>query len=202
MADRRPVIRAPEDRWRLLGELLQLRRSELGYRRRPAFTKDRDINIRLVADIENAYRPNTFLNPTLQEIAQAYQVTYDSIVAVLGEKTGRLTPVLPAVPQAAGPGSALMDADRPPPPMLNEARIAADRPYYERIMGRVDLLRGQGIADPAGTQVFPDSPVDGKDWDDAAARWDISDRAWMIADLQRRAALRDDGTGQTQVTAG
>ncbi len=70
-SDRRPAIRAPEAAWRRLGELLQLRRAELGYQRRPGFTRDRDINIRLVTDIENAYRPNTFLTPTLRQVAPA-----------------------------------------------------------------------------------------------------------------------------------
>ena len=84
--DRRPVVRAPEAAWQRLGELLQLRRAELGYRRSPAFTREHGINIRLVTDIENAYRPNTFLTPTLREISQAYEVTYDSLTAVLAGK--------------------------------------------------------------------------------------------------------------------
>src|SRR5260370_5706138 len=80
---RRPAVRAGSDRWRLLGELLQLRREALGYRYRPAFTADRGINIRMVSDIENVHRPNTFSLPALQQIARAYAVTYDSVTAVL-----------------------------------------------------------------------------------------------------------------------
>ena len=130
-ADRRPVVRAPEEAWRRLGERLQLRRGELGYLRRPAFTREHDINIRLVTDIENAYRPNTFLTPTLHKIAQAYQVTYDSIVAVLrGEADGliRAQPALPSVPAAPGsdsrrtPPEANADALAEVPAALREAR--------------------------------------------------------------------------------
>lgn len=121
-ADRRPVVRAPESAWKRLGELLQLRRAELGYRRRPAFTKDHDINIRLVTDIENAYRPNTFLTPTLGEIAQAYQVTYESLAAMLRGEADVLSAAEPAPPPvasaSAAPGS---DSRRTPPEATSDA---------------------------------------------------------------------------------
>jgi hypothetical protein len=116
-ADRRPVVRAPDSAWKRLGELLQLRRAELGYRRRPAFTKDRDINIRLVTDIENAYRPNTFLTPTLGEIAQAYRVTYESLAAMLRGEADVLSAAEPApLPAPSVPGS-----DRTPPEATADA---------------------------------------------------------------------------------
>jgi hypothetical protein len=130
-ADRRPVVRAPDSAWKRLGELLQLRRAELGYRRRPAFTKDRDINIRLVTDIENAYRPNTFLTPTLGEIAQAYQVTYESLAAMLRGEADVLSAAEPApLPAPSAPGSdsrrtspeATADALAEVPAALREAR--------------------------------------------------------------------------------
>ena len=96
------MVRAPEEAWRRLGERLQLRRGELGYRRRPAFCETRDINTRLVADIENAYRPNTFLPATLKQIAQAYEVTYDSITALLRGEADVLIPAEPAPEATAG----------------------------------------------------------------------------------------------------
>jgi len=193
-------VHAPPGAWKLLGELLEGRRRALGYRYRTQFERDRGLNKRMAADIEKAYatRINTFPTGTLRHIAETYEVTWESMLAVLKGTADVLAPASPAVPLAAGP----LDADRPPPPMLNEARIAADRPYYERIMGRVDLLRGQGISDPSGGQVFPDSRTDAGDWDNSAARWDISDRAWMIADLQRRADGRDGGTSRSRVSAG
>jgi hypothetical protein len=191
MADRRPVVRAPDAAWKRLGELLQLRRAELGYKRRPAFTREHGINIRLVTDIENAYRPNTFLTPTLREIAQAYQVTYESLVAVLNEKAGRLTPAAPAaLPVPAGPPG-WMAADK--------VRSAANEPYADRIRGRLALLRGQGIPSPSGAQLVPDSPADARDWDKYAGDWEDRDAVWFVADLQRREVGRvpNSGTGDT-----
>jgi hypothetical protein len=178
MADRRPVVRAPDDRWRLLGELLQLRRAQLGYKRRPAFTREHGINIRLVTDIENAYRPNTFLTPTLHEIARAYQVTYESVIAVLNEEAGRLAPA-----GAAG---------RPDPssPFADPARTDLNRPWFDPLNERRVRLAARGILDPGGGQMFPDAPDDAKAWDDIADSIPVGDKVWIIADLRRRA-----GTG-------
>lgn len=183
-SDRRPVVRAPETAWQRLGELLQLRRAELGYKRRPGFTRDRDINIRLVTDIENAYRPNTFLTPTLREIAQAYAVTYDSVTAVLAGTAEKLEPAAPAATVTQLP------------PMTDAARIASARPYADAINRRLRELAAGGFTDPGGAQVFPASPADARTWDGIGARLDIDDRVWFIADLQRRADGRDgSGTG-------
>jgi hypothetical protein len=189
MADRRPVVRAPDDAWQRLGELLQLRRAELGYKRRPAFTREHGINIRLVTDIENAYRPNTFLTPTLREIAQAYQVTYDSVIAVLGKTAGELTPVTPDR-LADGP-------DGWQPPIADKARRDADAPYAMEIMERLLALADGGVIDPSGVQVFPGDPGDAKAWDGIGGRLDVRDRVWFIADLRRRADGRagNSGTG-------
>jgi hypothetical protein len=188
-ADRRPVVRAPDDAWQRLGELLQLRRAELGYKRRPAFTREHGINIRLVTDIENAYRPNTFLTPTLREIAQAYQVTYESLIAVLGKSAGELTPVTPDR-LADGP-----DGWRPP--IADKARRDADAPYAMEIMERLLALADGGVIDPSGVQVFPGDPGDAKAWDGIGGRLDVRDRVWFIADLRRRADGRagNSGTG-------
>lgn len=197
MADRRPVVRAPDDAWQRLGGLLQLRRAELGYRRRPAFTREHGINIRLVTDIENAYRPNTFLTPTLREIAQAYQVTYESLIAVLNKKADELVPAAPAVP-GEPPGWT--------PPAGGAAYSADVRRRTDRIWERLRQLALRGIADPDGTQVFLraagdppgyagiGSPADARDWDGAGSRLDLPDRVWLIADLQRGDAARAAGS--------
>jgi hypothetical protein len=182
-SDRRPTVRAPEAAWQRLGELLQLRRAELGYRRRPAFTREHDINIRLVTDIENAYRPNTFLTPTLREIAEAYEVTYDSVIAVLLGHDDELIPAAPPVP-AGPPGWMASD----------KKRTAANRPYVDRIEGRLDLLRLQGVTDPAGAQLFGEGTADARDWD-KYADWEVKDRVWFVADLQRRSVRRGPNSG-------
>ena len=188
MTDRRPVIRGPEDAWQRLGELLQLRRAELGYKRRPAFVKERGINIRLVTDIENAYRPNTFLTPTLREIAAAYRVTYDSVVAVILGHDDELIPAPAAAPRGPGEPPAWMAAE--------PDRTAANRPYADRIRGRLAMLRAQGTRAPSGAELFPDSAADARDWD-KYGDWEEKDRVWFIADLQRREVGRapNSGTG-------
>ena len=190
-ADRRPVVRAPDDAWQRLGELLQLRRAELGYKRRPAFTRDRGINIRLVTDIENAYRPNTFLTPTLREIAQAYQVSYDSVVAIILEHDDELIPAKPDR-LTAGP-----DGWRPP--ISDRARRDADAPYAMEIMEQLLSLADSGVIDPSGEQVFPDAPGDAKAWDGIGGRLPVRDRVWFIADLRRWTAEHgragNSGTG-------
>ena len=141
-SDRRPVIRGSDDAWQRLGELLQLRRAELGYHRRPAFTREHGINIRLVTDIENAYRPNTFLTPTLREIAQAYQVSYDSVIAVLLGHDDELIPVTP---------DRLTDGpDGWQPPIADKARRDADAPYAMEIMEQLLTLADRGVTDPSG----------------------------------------------------
>jgi hypothetical protein len=71
-----------------------------------------------------------------------------------------------------------------------EYRTAADRPYADRIWQRLHALAAQGITDPSGAQLFPDSPADAKTWDGTAGRMDLGDRTWLVADLQRRAAER------------
>ena len=189
-SDRRPVIRGPEDAWQRLGELLQLRRAELGYKRRPAFTREHGINIRLVTDIENAYRPNTFLTPTLREIAQAYQVTYESVIAVLGGKAGELAPALP---------DRLMDGpDGWRPPIADKARRDADAPYAAPILERLLELADAGIIDPTGAQVFGEDTIDAKAWDGTGARIrSPRDRAWFIAEIRRWEAAHAGSAGNS-----
>jgi hypothetical protein len=183
-ADRRPVVRAPDTRWRRLGELLQLRRGDLGYRRRPAFTRDHGINIRLVTDIENAYRPNTFLNPTLADIARAYQVTYDSVLAVLAGKADELVPAGPALAPAGPSGW------KPP---AGRDREDAVRPWFDQINERRIELAAQGITSPDGAQMFGKGTADADAWDGFGAGLEIRDRVWFIAELRRYADGRGPG---------
>jgi hypothetical protein len=173
---KRIAIDAPDDRWKLLGQLLAAqRRVGLGYRSKVQFAAEKvpwtpagRPNVRMVAGIENNYRPGTYPAETLRELAAAYGVSYESVLAVLR-------------------GDA--DALGPPPtaPMSGRDRQAADREYALAIFER---LAGLG-PDPSGEQVFPDSPGDAKIWDGIGARLEIRDRVWLIADLQRRAAGRN-----------
>ncbi len=181
-------------RWELLGELLQARRQQLGYRFRPAFARDRlpatpdgNRNVRLPADIENHYR-DTYPPGTLRLIAHAYEVTYESLTAVLAGNADRLAAV-PAVP----PGWA---------PPMDPVRAASDRPWFDPVNERRVALAARGITDPAGAQMFPDSPDDAKAWDGIGARLPVGDRVWFIADLRRRAAARAAGSGTAQLHDG
>lgn len=81
--DSKPLHGASEQDRARLGVLLQRRRSELGY---PGmglsrFARERDVNWRGITDIEKANRAS-FLIATLDEYARAYEVTYESLVAV------------------------------------------------------------------------------------------------------------------------
>jgi hypothetical protein len=188
---KRHAVTASQDRWRLLGELLQGRRQELGFKFRPAFararlplTDDGNPNTRLVADIENAYdsRINTFPPGTLRLLAGAYEATYDSVLAVLAGKADVLAPAGPApVPDVAPP--------------LSPARAASDRPWYKEINEQRVALAARGVTDPSGAQMFGAGTDDAKAWDGIGARLDIDARVWFIADLRRRAAGRDGSSG-------
>lgn len=185
---KRHAIEAARERWLLLGELLQGRRQELGYRFRPGFARDRlpptdagNPNVRLVADGEMAYR-DTFPPGTLRELARAYDVSYESVLAVLRGGADALEPA----PRAG------QVAELPP---VTGARHASDRPWFDAINEQRVALALRGITSPSGAQMFPGSPDDAKLWDGIGARMDIGDRVWFIADLRRRAHSRGDGSG-------
>jgi hypothetical protein len=99
-------IRAPADAWKHLGELLEAhRRVELGYRSRGKFAAGRlpptpsgNANVRLVSDIENSYRPDTYPAGTLRQIAGYYGVAYESMLAVLHGEADKLIPAEPVPP--------------------------------------------------------------------------------------------------------
>jgi len=183
------MLGAAPDRLRLLGELLRLRRAALGYRHVPAFVQARDINTRMVGDIEHGRR-DTYTFPTLEDIAAAYKVTYKSMMAVVWSDAGELDPAEEVPPRFAAPDVT--------PPMTPE-RAASDRPWFDEINERRVALAARGATDPSGDQMFPDHPDDAKAWDGIGARLDIGARVWFIADLRRRAADRngDSGTGVT-----
>jgi hypothetical protein len=179
---RRPGIRAGDGQWRRLGELLQRRREELGYDHRPAFSEERDINIRRVADIERNYRPNTYPIGALAKIARAYAVTYESVTAILRGEAGELAPEAPAASPGPAPGPGW------PPPPLGAARVAAAAPYTGPIWERIAALAARGVTDPSGADVFPASSRHARAWDATAEWWPAGDRVWMVADLQARRA--------------
>jgi hypothetical protein len=199
----RPIEGAPVHGRKLLGALLAQRRAELGYTHRPAFTRDRlpltpsgNPNTRLAADIEEAYR-DSFPEPRLRQLAKAYRVTYESLVAVAHMRAGDLIPSSPGDRAPAIPPG--WPSDHPPPdedtPPMTPERAASDRPWYKEINEQRVALAARGITAPSGAQMFPDCPDDAKAWDGIGARLDIDARVWFIADLRRRAAGRDGSSG-------
>ena len=176
-------ITAPAAAWRQLGELLEAwRRIELGYRSRVQFASARlratpqgNANVRLVSDIENSYRPVTYPAGTLKEIAEAYGVAYESMVAVLRGQADHLTPAVASARQQL-----------PAPPIDDAARTAADRPYADRIWADLRAWAAKGVTDPSGAQLFGPGTPDAQAWDGTRGRMDDGDRVWHIADLQRR----------------
>lgn len=195
-ADLRPIEGAPVEGRRLLGILLAQRRIELGYTRRPAFCRDRlpltpsgNPNTRLVADLEEAYRDN-FPESRLRQLAAAYLVTYESLAGVAHQRAAALVP-LPA---------AISDQVAQLPPMTDAARIAAGRPYADRINRRLRELAARGITDPSGVQLFGPG-ADARTWDGIGARMAVEDRVWLIADLQRWEERNGGGSSSPEVTS-
>lgn len=168
------MIGADPGRLQKLGQLLMWRRAALGHSYRPAFLEEQDVNGRMVSDIERGRR-DTYTGPTLEDLADAYAVTYDSMLAVAWGRADELTPA-PGDP-AELPGWT--------PPIADPVRRDAARPYADQIEGRLSLLRARGVAEPSGRQLFPDAPDDAKAWDGIGTRLPVRDRVWFIADLRR-----------------
>lgn len=180
-----PMLGATDARLALLGRLLRLRRAALGYRHVPAFVRDRDINTRMVGDIEHGRR-DTYTFPTLEDVAAAYEITYMSMMAIVWSDADELVPA-----------AAIPPPDEDTPPMTAE-RAAADRPWFDEINEQRFVLARRGITNPTGTQMFPDSPADAKAWDDHD-HWSVADRVWFIAEVRRQVAARVPNSG-TNVT--
>ena len=87
----KPMQGVPLDRRRLLGQLLEARRGELGHLHRTTFTAEHHLGWRTVTDIENGYR-DTFTRAILTRLAGAYGVTYPSVMAVLRGEADELEP--------------------------------------------------------------------------------------------------------------
>lgn len=181
-----PLRGADPARLRLLGELLRMRRAAIGYRHVPAFTAKRGINTRMAGDIEHGRR-DTYTFPSLQDVAAAYEVTYDSVMAVVWSGAGELVPAgdEPREPRAlpsAPPG------DPGDPPGWPPARVAADRPFFDPINERRVELAARGIAYPTGAQMFGEGTDDAEAWDGDFAPLPVGDKVWAVADMRRRAA--------------
>jgi hypothetical protein len=206
----RAVTGVPPGRWAQFGKALQAWREdelEVGYEVRTWFAHDRHINLRLVQDLEKNYRPGTYTKWALKDAARAYEIPYEGPGSILAFLHGETDALARAKATPAEQAAALPVPGEPPGWMASDeykveidgvliARTEADRPYADRIRGRLDMLRAQRITAPSGAQLFPDSPGDARDWD-KYDDWEARDRVWFIADLQRRAdrGAPNSGTG-------
>ena len=200
-ANRRKVgATAPYDRWVLLGKLLAGRRHVLGYTyRAPGFERERGINRRLAADIEKAAkdRVNHFMPGTLELVAEGYQVTHESVMAVLRGERDDLVPAAPAALPVT-PDRLTDGPDGWQPPISDKARRDADAPYAAPILERLLELADAGIIDPTGAQVFGEDTIDAKAWDGTGARIrSPRDRAWFIAEIRRWEAAHAGSAGNS-----
>ena len=155
--------------------------------------------------IERGYRPARAGEPprpfsppaaTLAKMAHALRITPERLESE-GQRPDAaeiLREILHREVEAADAATpAALPVPAGPPGWMAEdaARSAANRPYADRIRGALDLLRIQGVTDPTGEQLFGEGTADAQDWDKYADDWDIRDRVWFIADLQRRADDRN-----------
>jgi hypothetical protein len=149
-------IRAPADAWKHLGELLEAhRRVELGYRSRGKFAAGRlpptpsgNANVRLVSDIENSYRPDTYPAGTLRQIAGYYGVAYESMLAVLHGEADKLIPAEPVPPSMPSAPAAPGSDSRRTSQAIGEDNAPASWPYAEDIWERLYDLAVDGNSTP------------------------------------------------------
>jgi hypothetical protein len=191
------------ERWGQFGKALQAWREdelEIGYEVRTWFAHDRDINLRLVQDLEKNYRPGTYTKWALKDAARAYKIPYEgpgSVLAFLHGETDTFARVKDAPVKQPAAGAVTEMRGLPPAPVLDPAREEAVRPYAQAIWDRyLDLPRR--VTDPSGEQMFGEGTADAKTWDDISGRWDVPRRVWMIAELQQEAA----NPGRREGTAG
>lgn len=193
----RAVTGVPPARWAQLGKALQeWREDELGYQVRRHFAEDRHINLRLVQDLEKNYRPGTYTKWALQDAARAYEI---APAAARGEIAPSMLAVLHGEArtfvraestedgrEAAGPAG-FFPRTLPPSPFADPARTAAARPYALAIWERI-LDLPHRVTDPSASHLGL-SGDDAKVWNGNGSL-PLGDRAWALADVQRREAGR------------
>jgi hypothetical protein len=203
MADRRRPRTTGTPGWVRLGKMLQERRErELDPRfyNRDAFAAATGVNLRLAQEIELNRRENITPVTLRDVIAPAYQVTFESVRAVIDEIPGAGLVVLPGTP--AHKPRAARTAPRAPgsaPGFLSAEAEAEAQPYADEIWlllhaldpGHAPRPGDDGIPDPGGAALFGDSP-DAEDWDRYASRGlPVLQRIWLLAALRvNEAAVR------------
>ena len=174
--------------YRRLGEQMTARRHLLGprYGNRRLFVRERLLPLglkenaayKLAYDLENGKLQGRagFSAGNMLALAQAYETTPDAIIAVLDG--GNLGPPAPEPDTAWVPP---FDRSRDP------GREERARPFVDRLYLRYADLRGAGVSDPDGEQMFPGSEWHARFWDElAAAGRPVEYRTWFLAELLAR----------------
>ena len=161
--------------WGRLGDALTQRRLDLDihrYRNRRAFCDDRQIDYRVIFDIEKARRVN-FGRATLQDIARAYAVTRESMDRVLRQE-GELEPVpqpgaapgsrpplraVPALEPSRAPEMVALPADMAP--MMQDTALQLTVPHIYTRARVILALNPQAT----GRDIFPGETEAPKIWD-------------------------------------
>jgi hypothetical protein len=167
--------------WTRAAHLFRFRRIQLGrgYANRRRFAAERDINYKLVSDVEHAGtsgRMNFTPEVVIDDLAPAYQITPWSVAGAL--EGGALVPL---------PGTPALSPAAPPPPVGPDLELPAQA-HLREIAARLEMLREAGITRPSGRQVFPAGGPDAADWDAFTAEgWEPAEAAAMVAAVRVRA---------------
>lgn len=159
-------------------------------RRSAAADPSGNANVRLVSDIENSYRPDTYPAGTLRQIAGYYGVAYESMLAVLHGEADKLIPAEPVPPSMPSAPAAPGSDSRRTSQAIGEDNAPASWPYAEDIWERLYDLAVDGNSDPTGADLFGEGTDDARSWDDPRLRqlYLLRERVRYIADLRRREA--------------
>jgi hypothetical protein len=205
--------------WVRLGTLLQERRErELDPRwyNRDTFAAERGVNLRLAQEIERNKRENITPVMLRDTIAPGYQVTFESVRAVIDEVPGADLEAVPGSPprktRSPRPAATLEPgatrSPAAPPGFISEEMRERAQPFADAIWRDVltlalksprapDPAGGDQVPDPGGAALFGTGSDDELVWDGAAGRTPV-EKTWLIAVLRSRAAAargREAGTG-------
>lgn len=184
----KPAEQATQEARRLLGRLLEQRRGQLGFTYRSDMEKATGLHWRMITDLENATRAN-FSEAMLGKAATAYQVTSDSVLAVLRGEAGRLETLDAATPAPSLPPPVTQDFPwTPDGRFLSAAELADAAPEATVFLAAVGRAQELGLNpdDLDGAELFPDDPRRALAWD-TVSQWPWQYGIWMAARGLRKA---------------
>lgn len=145
-----PYIEGRASAWRRLGELLKARRAELApaYVNKTTFCRDRQINYRVVSDIE-AHRRTNFTPEMLRAIEVAYELAPGAIAEAIEQgPVDHLKAELRAAHIPTGDGVMIVAV----PEELTPAERAQVQQWAERMAEDLLRMRRGTDSDPTGRE--------------------------------------------------